>query len=145
MGISRKCGDVLRLDSGKGSPPAFALPAKIGGNDSDEFTLDGTMSLSAWASFFLTGWGAPFTFYVLAQTAAIVFLRGRLRRWAAASIPVMALVLAVTIVALIQESNLWPIWLILASPIALVYLAAVLIAGFFTRRRESQSEDASAI
>lgn len=103
------------------------------------------MTLSAWTSFFLTGWGLAFALYVLAQTAAIVFLRGRLRRWAAAPIPVMALVLVVTIVAVSQESNLWPIWLILASPIALVYLAAVLIAVFFTRRRESQSEDASAV
>lgn len=40
----------------------------------------------------------------------------------------MALVLVLTIVALIQDSNLWPILLIFTAPLALLYLVLLWLA-----------------
>jgi hypothetical protein len=92
---------------------------------------------SAWSTFFLAGWGLPFTLYVIAQTVAVVRLRGPARIWAAVPIPFMVLVLYVTLNAFVQQSNLWPIVMIFASPVALAYVVLVGIVVFFTRKRAS--------
>jgi hypothetical protein len=125
------------------------LPAKIGGNDSDDFTLDGTMTvgdeMSAWSTFFLAGWGLPFTLYVIAQIVAVVRLRGRARIWAAVPIPFMVLVLYVTLNAFAQKSNLWPITMIFASPVALAYVLLVGIVVFTRKRANVHSGGSGAI
>ena len=91
--------------------------------------------INAWSTFFLAGWGLPFTLYVVAQIVALVRLRGRARIWAAVPIPFMVLVLYVTWNAFAQESNLWPIVMIFASSVAFAYVLLVGIVVFFTRKR----------
>jgi ABC-type transport system involved in cytochrome c biogenesis permease subunit len=91
--------------------------------------------ISAWSTFFFAGWGLTFTLYVIAQTVAIVRLSGQARVWAAVPIPFMALVLYVTLSAFAQQSNLWPIVMILTSPVALAYVLVVGVVVFFMRRR----------
>lgn len=53
------------------------------------------------------------------------------RRWRLLSVvPLvpMAFVLALTVLALIEDSNLWPILLIFTAPLALLYLALLWLA-----------------
>lgn len=91
--------------------------------------------ITAWSWFFFAGWGLPFTLYVIAQAIALFRLRGQARIWAAAPIPFMAVVLYVTLDAFAQQSNLWPIVMIFASPVALAYVLVVGLVAFFVRRR----------
>ena len=60
--------------------------------------------------------------YLVLQVAALATLSGNWRR--AAWVPVFAMVPLVgyTILALIAQSNLWPLLLILLTPFALLYL-----------------------
>jgi hypothetical protein len=82
--------------------------------------------IGLWSTFFLAGWGLPFTLYVIAQVIAVIRLRGQARIWAAVPIPFMVWVLYATLAAFGQNSNLWPIVMIVTSPVALAY---VLLAG----------------
>ena len=70
-----------------------------------------------------------FPIYVITQMVAIFRLRGGWR-WASL-VPVipMIYVVAVTIKAFEQQSNLWPLLLIFSSPLALVYI--LLIVGLY--------------
>jgi hypothetical protein len=67
--------------------------------------------------------------YTVLQAVALTRLSGAAR--AAASVPlvVMVPIVIVTLVAVAQQSNLWPLLLLLASPLALVYLAVVLLVA----------------
>jgi hypothetical protein len=91
--------------------------------------------IAAWSWFFFAGWGLPFTLYLIAQTIALLRLRGQTRMWAAVPIPFMAVVLYVTLDAFAQQSNLWPIVMIFASPVALAYVLVVGLVAFFASRR----------
>jgi peptidoglycan/LPS O-acetylase OafA/YrhL len=73
--------------------------------------------------------------YLIAQIYAAVRMPGGWR-WAAL-IPVvpMLLIFGVTINALIQNSNIWPVLLILACPPALVFLVGVLVVHRFVGMR----------
>lgn len=79
-----------------------------------------------WTEFFLIGWGWSFTIYLLVQAVALLIVRGRGRWWTALPIPVMALVLYWSLDAFSEKSSLWPVLMVFASPLAIVY---VLIAG----------------
>ena len=70
-----------------------------------------------------------FPIYVITQMVAIFRLRGGWR-WASL-VPVipMIYVLAVTIKAFEQQSNLWPLLLLFSSPLALVYI--LLVVGLY--------------
>jgi hypothetical protein len=71
-------------------------------------------------------WSVPG--YALLQVYALRKLDARWLRLAKLPLWVMAPALAVSLYALFQGSNLWPMWLLLASPFAFAYLAALLFA-----------------
>ncbi len=73
--------------------------------------------------------------YPLLQVWAVVRMK-RVWRWLSVlPLLIMVPVLAVTFVGLAQKSNLWPIFLILTAPFALVYLALLLIVHRATQAR----------
>lgn len=70
--------------------------------------------------------GGIFVYPVL-QVIAIRSMRGRWRYLALVPFLPMAYVIPVTIVAFVQQSNLWPILLIFMAPIALIYLLVLFL------------------
>ena len=94
--------------------------------------------LTTWSTFFLLGWGLPFTLYLIAQAVTLVRLRGAARFWVTVPVPFMLWVLYVTLDAFAQKSNLWPIVMIFASPAALAYVLIV-AAVVWARGREKTS------
>ena len=87
------------------------------------------IGVTGWLTFLVAGWGTFFTAYLIVQVVILATVKRPYLYWAAIPVPLMALVVIVTIQALLQESNLWPILLIFASPLALLYLLAVGITG----------------
>ena len=65
--------------------------------------------------------------YVVVQVVALLRSAGGSRVAAVLPLFVMVPVFALTAVALVQESNLWPILMLLASPVALLYVAVVAV------------------
>jgi hypothetical protein len=92
----------------------------------------------SWIWFTTGGWGFPFTLYVCAQLLSLLFLRGRARRLALIPIPLMGLVLAVTCLGYLARSNLWPIWLMLISPVAALYLVVLWVGTAVAIIRKGQ-------
>jgi hypothetical protein len=88
-----------------------------------------------WVGFFLGGWGSLFTAYVVLQTWAALKLRGRRRLLVLLPVLPMAIVVALTLAAYMQESNLWPILMILVSPIACIF---VILVWALSRRMSSE-------
>jgi hypothetical protein len=72
--------------------------------------------------------------YFILQAVLLFWLRGGWRRAAAAPLVPMAAVLAYTVWAFAQGSNLFPIVLIFTSPLAFAYLIAVLAAHHAVRK-----------
>lgn len=89
------------------------------------------------ANFFLAGWGLGFTAYVVLQSLALVALtRNRRRRIALLPGPVMLGVFLWTMYAYQTGSNLWPIVMIFASPVAAIAVLTIWIAIWVEERRE---------
>lgn len=89
------------------------------------------------ATFFLSGWGLGFTAYVVVQVLALLALRTtRRRRIALFPAPVMLGVLLWTLYAYQVESNLWPIVMIVASPMAAIAVIALWITMWLEARRD---------
>jgi len=86
----------------------------------------GTMLLGI--LFLLIMWG-PVVAYLVLQIRALMKLRGGRRIFAAIPLLFMIPVYVVTIIALSQGSNLWPLILIFASPVACVWLVIALLAN----------------
>ena len=63
--------------------------------------------------------------YVVVQVVALMRSSGGSRMAAALPLFVMVPVFALTAVGLVQESNLWPLLMLFASPVALVYVIVV--------------------
>ena len=63
--------------------------------------------------------------YVVVQVVALMRSSGGSRTAAALPLFVMVPVFALTAVALVQESNLWPLLKLFAIPVALLYVAVV--------------------
>ena len=82
-----------------------------------------------WLTFLLAGWGSFFSAYVVVQAVTLLALRRPQWYFAAIALPIMVFVVAITLEAVRQASNLWPVFLIFASPLALLYLLAVGIIG----------------
>ena len=79
--------------------------------------------------------------YPKLQYNAIRQLRGGWRAFSFLPLAVMGIVVAVTVPALIEGANLWPLYLIFITPFAAVYLVALNAAHrFVERRRERPSE-----
>lgn len=75
-----------------------------------------------WLAFFTTGWGIPFSLYVIVQILALIVLRNGQRLRAAITIIPMTYVAKITAEGWLNQSNLWPIWMILISPLALIFV-----------------------
>ncbi len=88
-----------------------------------------------WIEFFLRGWGLVFTLYAIVQALAIWQSRGRGRVVVAIPLPLMFLVLISTFSAYREGSNLWPIMLILSSPIATVFILVVSAVQHYRKPR----------
>lgn len=71
--------------------------------------------------------------YFVLQIVALRKLKNGWRRLAWLPLWIMAAVFAVTVLALLRASNLWPIWLLLVSPLVCVYLGGLLLAWRYVR------------
>jgi uncharacterized membrane protein len=65
--------------------------------------------------------------YLVLQVVALMRSSGGSQAAAALPLVVMVPVFALSAVALVQESNLWPVLMLFASPIALLYVAVVAV------------------
>ena len=63
--------------------------------------------------------------YILLQFVVIWWTSGPSRWVAALPLVFMIPVFVLTGVGIAQESNLWPIWLLFASPVALLYVIVI--------------------
>ena len=84
--------------------------------------------------FFLFGWGSTFAAYVVLQVLTVATLKGAVRYAALLPLPFMIGVAVVTVSAWHNQSNLWPIVMIFASPLALLYLLFVGLGGLSYQR-----------
>jgi hypothetical protein len=75
-------------------------------------------------------WGGVLAYPIL-QFIAVKRMRGGWRVLAYLPLILMAFVFIITIVGLYQQSNLWPLILILVSPLVLVYLVILLVSHSF--------------
>jgi hypothetical protein len=66
--------------------------------------------------------------YLVAQVVTLLLWRGAWRVGAAAPLLFMVPALLFSLYAFAKESNLWPIWLIFLSPVALFYLGVLFLA-----------------
>ena len=89
--------------------------------------------VASWNAFFLGGWGTVFSAYVIVQTLALFALRQRFLKASLIPLGVMLVVGLLTIVAYRGQSNLWPILLVLTSPIALLAVAIIEVIGLRAR------------
>src|SRR5947209_7647238 len=83
-----------------------------------------SMDSSSWVRFFCFGWGSGFSAYVVLQFITTLTLKRLPRYLSLVPVPFMIWVVFVTAHAWQQQSNMWPITLIFASPIAVLYLLA---------------------
>ena len=67
--------------------------------------------------------------YVVLQVVALMRSSDGSRVAAVLPLFVMVPVFALTAVALVQESNLWPLWLLFACPVAMLYVAVVAVVS----------------
>ena len=67
--------------------------------------------------------------YLILQVVALLRTSGGFRLAAALPLFVMVPVFAMTIIAAAQESNMWPVLMLLASPVALAYVTGVALLG----------------
>jgi len=74
--------------------------------------------------------------YAAIQLAVLFLSSGRARLVLASPLIVMGPIYVVTVMALIQDSNLWPLWLLFSSPAALLCLL-ILAATFGFAKRPS--------
>lgn len=73
--------------------------------------------------------------YVVLQVLVMMWSSGKTRVAAALPILVMVPVFAMTIVGFVQENNLWPLLLLFASPVALVYVVVVALVVRLNRKQ----------
>jgi hypothetical protein len=91
--------------------------------------------------FFVAGFGLLFTTYLIVQLLAIFLIDDRARRAIWVPLPIMAIVLSASLVAFSKGSNMWPLWLIVASPIATIYVAAVWIRYVVKKRGRASTDN----
>ena len=87
-------------------------------------------------SFFLSGWGVGYTLYVVVQIAAVFTLHGRYRLIGLIPLPFMLAVLGWTVYAENRGGNLWPVVMILTSPVAVL---VVILMGVLYRLDQKRS------
>ena len=73
--------------------------------------------------------------YLAVQLLALVYLGRKALLWVLAPVPVMTFILIGAVHAYQANSNLWPIWLIFISPLAVLYLLCVVVVTLWRSRR----------
>jgi|SRR5882672_5829776 len=91
---------------------------------------------SDWFNFFTTGWGAPFTLYVLVQICAVLTTRRRFRLLVLIPVPIMICVVAYVTNSYLHDANLWPIPLIFFGAIGAIATTVIWIVALVLGRRE---------
>jgi len=66
--------------------------------------------------------------YATIQVAVLFLSSGRARLLLALPLTFMAPIYVFTAIAFIQESNLWPLWLLFSSPLALLYILILAVS-----------------
>jgi peptidoglycan/LPS O-acetylase OafA/YrhL len=84
-------------------------------------------------------WGGVLAYPIL-QFIAVKRMRGGWRVLAYLPLILMAFVFLITIVGFYQQSNLWPLILILVSPLVLVYLVILLVSHSFVVRGNNEEQ-----
>lgn len=87
------------------------------------------MDIGSWMGFFAFGWGTTFAAYVILQVIALFVLKRPILYAAALPVPIMLWVAYVTFDAFLHQSNMWPMLMILASPVAILFLLVVAAIG----------------
>jgi hypothetical protein len=98
--------------------------------------------MKAILALFLLAMYLPAIAYIPLQSFALWRLKGGPRKLALLAVPPMLLVVYLTVYAYMQQSNLWPILLILSAPVADVFLLALLIAFRRTHYRAASDKAA---
>ena len=97
------------------------------------------MSSGVWVGFFLKGLGLPFTAYVMLQLIAPFFVHRWNRLVILIPIPIMGWVLLTAIQAFHNESNMWPIFIIIFSPFAILFVGLVLLMDYYQARADNRA------
>lgn len=92
--------------------------------------------------FFTAGWGVGFLVYLVLQFLALLHLRGARRLLIALPLPVMLGVLLWTIYVYRRDSNLWPMVMILTSPVAALAVALLWVPLGVSQRRQKKTLEA---
>jgi len=87
------------------------------------------MDIGSWIGFFVIGWGATFSAYVVLQVIALLTLKRPIWYAAALPVPIMLWVAYVTFDAFLHSSNMWPMLMIMASPFAVVFVLVIAAIG----------------
>jgi hypothetical protein len=87
------------------------------------------MEAANWIGFFFGGWGSGFSAYVALQSLALATLKKRFWYATALAVPLMLYVVFATIEAWVRGSNMWPILMIIGSPLAVLYLLSLTMVG----------------
>lgn len=96
------------------------------------------MSWDLLVGFFFRGLGLPFVAYVLLQLIAPFFVH-RWKRWVVLlPVPVMAWTLTTAIDALHNNSNLWPIFIVIFSPFAILFIGIIWWVDYLEQNPESK-------
>jgi len=84
-------------------------------------------------------WGGILAYPIL-QFIAVKRMHGGWRVLAYLPLILMAFVFLITVVGFYQQSNLWPLVLILVSPLVLVYLVILLVSHSFVMRGKNEEQ-----
>jgi hypothetical protein len=88
-----------------------------------------------WLAFLFAGWGVPLAVYLAVQIGAVVASERTWRLAVAAPVPVMGVVCGHMVWAYTQNSNLWPIIMLMVSPGAALGAGLLwMVAAARTRR-----------
>lgn len=84
-------------------------------------------------------WGGVLAYPIL-QFIAVKRMRGGWRVLAYLPLILMVFVFVITIVGFYQQSNLWPLILILVSPLVFLYLVILLVSHSFLVRGKNEEQ-----
>ena len=92
------------------------------------------------AAIIIVGFWGGVLVYPILQFIAVRRMKGGWRALAYLPLILMAFVFFITIVGLYQQSNLWPLILILVSPLVLVYLVVLLVSHSVVMRGKNEEQ-----
>lgn len=93
------------------------------------------------AVMIMVGFWSGVLAYPILQFIAVKRMRGGWRVLAYLPLILMVFVFVITIVGFYQQSNLWPLILILVSPLVFLYLVILLVSySFFVRGKNEEKK-----